>query len=193
MKGNFASQQQYDQIKVQLDEQLNTVKFDEAAIKKSEADLTYTQITAPIAGKTGNVTIKEGNLFTSTSTQILVTINQLTPIFVDFYLPQSYLSQLLQYQQKQKLIVEVYSKNNKQLLDTGQFTFVDNTVNSNTGTILLKASMRNKNKLLWPGESLRVKLIFAVEQNLLEGQFVYLTKNNHAFIIPIKVLRQIGK
>ncbi|MGP3397318.1 efflux RND transporter periplasmic adaptor subunit [Coxiella burnetii] len=204
VKGNFVSRQQYDQIKAQLDEQLSTVKLDEAAIKQSEAELAYTQITAPITGKTGNVTIKEGDLVTSTSTQVLVTINQLKPIFVDFYLPQSYLSQLLQYQQKQKLIVKVYSENNKQLLDTGQLTFIDNTVNSRTGTILLKASMPNKNELLWPGESVRVKLIFAVEQNVLaiptqavqsdqKGQFVYLIKNNHAFITPIKVLRQIGK
>lgn len=204
VKKGFVSQQQYNQIKAQFGEQSSMIKLDKAAILQAQAELNYTQIKAPIDGKTGDITVKEGELVSAPNSKVLVTINQLNPVFVDFYLPQDYLTLLMQYQNKNSsLSVKIYSENQGQLLDTAQLSFIDNTVNSNTGTILLKATAPNKNHLLWPGQSVSVKLIFTIDKNILaipsqavqtdqQGQFVYLIKNNQAYITHIKILRQIG-
>ncbi len=198
----FVSQKEYEQVKAQLTEQNNLVKLDKAAVEQSQAELNYAHIMAPIAGKTGNVLIKEGDLVKSTNTEILVTINQLTPIFVNFYIPQNSLPLLINYQNQHALTVEVYADNSKDILDTGELSFIDNTVNPDTGMILLKASLPNKDNLLWPGQSVTLKLIFTVQKNVLAipsqavqtdqgGHFVYLIKNNHALITPIQILRQV--
>lgn len=204
IKRGYVSKQLYDQTKAQLAEQQNLVKSDQALIRQDQVQLSYTQIRAPIAGKTGNVTVKKGDLVNAQSTTPLVTVNQLDPIFVNFNLPQSDLTQLLQYQQQKPLTVEVYAENDKKLLDTGKLTFIDNNVNANTGTILLKGTLPNKKNLLWPGEAVSVKLIFTVQENVVtipsqavqtdeQGPFVYLIKNGRAYITRIKVLRQLGR
>ncbi|MCW5588580.1 MAG: efflux RND transporter periplasmic adaptor subunit [Legionellales bacterium] len=204
LQKGFVSDQQYDQIKSQVDEQMSIIKLDEANIQQTQAELNYTKILAPIAGKTGNVMVKEGDLVNANSTNVLVTVNQLSPIFVNFYLPQSDLPLLMKYQQQQALSVEVYTGNKQQLLDKGTLTFIDNTVNSDSGTVLLKATMPNKNNLLWPGESVIAKLIFTVEKNQLAipsqavqvdqaGYFVYLIKNNQVKVKQVKILRQMGE
>ena len=204
VKKGFVSKQQYEQIQAQFDEQQSTIKLDAAAIQQAQAELNYTRILAPISGKTGNVTIKEGDLVDAAGDNILVTINQLSPVFVNFYLPQSDLALLMQYEKENALKVEIYGGGQKQLLDMGMLSFIDNTVDVNTGTILLKASTPNKKNLLWPGESVIVKLIFTVEKNVLaipsqavqmdqNGDFVYVIKNNQAWVTPVNVLRQIGK
>ncbi|WP_423062517.1 efflux RND transporter periplasmic adaptor subunit [Candidiatus Paracoxiella cheracis] len=202
IKKGFISKQQYDQTQAQLNENLSTVKLDKAAIQQNQAKLNYTTILAPISGKTGNVTIKEGDLVNASSDKPLVTVNQLSPIYVDFYLPQADLDTLLKYEKLGTLTVEVYDGGHKKLLDTGKLTFINNTVDANTGTVLLKGSFPNKQGFLWPGESVIVKLIFTVEKNQLaipsravqsdqQGNFVYLIKSNHTIITPVQVLRQL--
>lgn len=203
LKTGYASPQDYEQFKAQWDAQLNIVKSDQATVKQMQAELDYTHIIAPFSGKTGNVTVKTGDLVQPSGSQPLVTINQLQPVFVNFYLSQQYLTSLMFYQKKHPLTVMVYSEDKKQLLDTGELTFIDNAVNPDSGSVLVKATLPNKNSLLWPGETVSVKLILTVEPNVIaiptqavqtsqNGQFVYVIVNNHALITPITVLRQIG-
>lgn len=203
LQKGYVSTQDYEQIKAQLDAQVNTIKSDLADVKTAQAQLDYTYITAPFSGRTGNVLAKQGDLVKPTDTAMLVTINQLQPVFVDFYISQQDLDSLISYQQKHSLTTIVYSEDKKQLLDTGVLSFIDNTVDPDTGMILVKASMPNKNSLLWPGETVKVKLIFTIDENQTaiptqavqtgqQGNFVYVIKNNQAFVTPIKILRQIG-
>ncbi len=203
LQKGYVSTQDYEQIKAQLDAQINMIKSDIADVKEAQAQLDYTHITAPFAGRTGNVAVKQGDLVKPTDTTVLVTINQLQPVFVDFYISQQDLDSLIFYQKKQALTTLVYSEDKKQVLDTGVLTFIDNTVDPDTGMILVKASMPNKNSLLWPGETVKVKLIFTIDENQIaiptqavqtgqQGNFVYIIKNNRAFVTPIKILRQIG-
>lgn len=196
MKKGFISKVQYDQTKAQLAQDFNTVKFD-------QAQLNYTTILAPIDGKTGNIIVKEGDLATASSKQPLVTINQFSPILVDFYLPQTDLPELMQYQNQNTLRVESYGANNQILAANGRVSFVDNAVNSSTGTILLKATFPNLKNILFPGQSITLKLIFTKKQNTLmiptrciqsdeHGNFVYRIINNHAVVTRITVIRQLG-
>lgn len=202
LKTGYASPQDYEQFKAQWDAQLNIVKSDQANIKQMQAKLDYTHIIAPLSGKTGNVIVKVGDLVQPSGTQPLVTINQLQPVLVNFSVSQQYLPSLMHYQQ-QPLTTMVYSEDNKELLDTGKLTFIDNAVDPNSGTLLLKATLPNQHNTLWPGETVSVKLLLAIEQHTLaiptrsvqtgqNGQFVYVIANNHALITPITILRQIG-
>lgn len=197
VKKGYVSQQQFDQIKAQFIGIENTVKTD-------QAQLNYTRIVAPMPGKTGNVIVKEGDLVSASGNQTLVTINQLSPILIDFYLSQDDLSRLMKYQTENTLRVEIYGPDKHLLSQDGVVSFIDNTVNTNTGTILLKASTPNKSGNLFPGESVIVKLIFAVEKNVLviptravqvnqTGNYVYMINNNRAMVTPITILRQEGK
>ncbi|OGT33615.1 MAG: efflux transporter periplasmic adaptor subunit [Gammaproteobacteria bacterium RIFCSPHIGHO2_02_FULL_39_13] len=197
LKKGYVSKEQFDQIKAQLIENLNTVKLD-------QAQLNYTRIVAPLSGKTGNVTVKEGDLVNASSNQALVTINQLSPVFIDFYLSQDDLSRLIKYKKENVLRVEIYGPDKQLLSQEGVVSFIDNTVSTNTGTILLKASTPNTSGKLFPGESVMVKLIFAVEKNVLviptravqvnqTGNYVYVIKNNRAVVTPVKILRQEKK
>lgn len=203
LKKGYVSTQDYEQVKALADAQLNIIKSDAADIKTAQAQLDYTHITAPFAGRTGNVTVKQGDLVQPTSTQPLVTVNQLQPVFVNFYITQHDLASLMDYQKQHPLSAMVYSEDRKQLLDTGTLSFIDNAVDPDSGTILLKATMPNKDALLWPGETVNVKLILTVNENQIaiptqavqsgqQGQFVYLIKDDRAVITPISVLRQIG-
>lgn len=202
VKKGYVSQQEYDQNTSQAAMQKATVAADQDIVKQKQIQLGYTQITAPIAGKTGDIALKIGSFLSSANNTTLVTINQLDPVLVDFNLVQSDLPELLSYQNKNLVNVEVWTENNKKLLGKGQLVFIDNTVNSQTGTILLKGSINNSDHLLWPDQMVTVKLILSTEPNAIivpskavrmddTGAFVYLVENNKAKVQRIVVDRQM--
>lgn len=204
LKEGFVSKQDYDQFQAKLSGQEGAVKSDQALVQQYQIELDYTNVVAPIFGKTGNVTVKVGDLINASSTSSLVIINQVTPVFAAFYLPQKNITNLMQYQKIAPLTVNVYTEDQDQLLECGKLTFVDNTLDANTGTLLLKATIPNEHQLLWPGEAVTVELIFTIEKNILtipsravqsdqQGSFVYLIKDNIAHVTPIKILRQMGE
>src|SRR5690606_20133132 len=116
---------------------------------------------------TGDVTLKEGSLVSATDTTALVTVNQLNPVLVDFNLAQKDLPALFSYRHKNKIVVEVWTETGNKLLATGDIVFVDNTVNAQTGTILLKGRVANQPHLLWPAQMVQVKLILSTEANAI--------------------------
>lgn len=202
-KAGYISKQDYDHIQSSELMQQATVKADQENVKAAEIQLQYSQIHAPINGQTGNVSIKEGDLVTAASTTPLVTINQVNPVLVNFNLQQSKLIKLLRYKNQAPINVEVWTESGHHLLGAGSLIFIDNNVNSQTGTVLLKASIENSKHVLWPGLMTMVKIILATEPNALvipsqavqldqQGQFVYLIKNNRAVVQRIKIDRQVG-
>jgi RND family efflux transporter MFP subunit len=202
-QSGYLSKQDYDHIQATAAMQSATVKADQENVKAAEIQLQYSQIRAPIAGQTGNVSVKQGDLITAESTNPLVTINQINPVLVNFNLSQNKLPKLLMYQNRAPIRVEVWSESGHHLLGTGHLIFIDNNVNAETGTVLLKASIANEQHILWPGLMVMVKIILTMEKNALvlssqavqvdqQGQFVYQVKNHKAVIQRIKVDRQEG-
>ena len=133
----------------------------------------------------------------------LITINPLSPVWVNFAIPQNQLTLLLHYQHSASLDVKILAEDNQQLLGIGKLVFVDNTVNQQTGTILLKAELANLDQHLWPGQLVTVQLILAVEAKALtipvsavqldqEGSFVYQVQGHKAKVQRIKIDRQIN-
>ena len=201
----YVSREQYEQVRATAEQQKAMVAADLEKIHEAQIQLGYTNIQAPIAGKTGDVLVKQGDLVTSannTSTP-LVTINQLNPVLVDFYLPQTRLPKLLSFQNKSPVAVQVWNDKDKKLLGSGQLVFVDNNVSSQTGTVLLKASISNSQNLLWPGLMVSVKLILTIEPHAVviptqavkidqNGNFVYRVVNGQAMVTRITANRQVG-
>lgn len=205
IKGGYISLQDYATIKAQLQMQQATVEVDKEKIKNAQVQLNYTKIMAPIDGKTGNVIMKMGDYITTDTTALpLVTINKIDPVYVTFNLPQSELRSVLMYKKKRPLIVEVWSEDDKHKLGEGALAFIDNAINTNTGTILLKGLIPNQDHLLWPSQLVTMKLILYVNPNAMvvassaiktddQGNFVYKITNDKAAITRVKVGWQAGE
>jgi membrane fusion protein, multidrug efflux system len=171
-----------DSIKAQI-------KADEANIRNMKAQLAYTIIYAPITGKTGNLAVKQGNIVVANQT-VLMNITQVEPIYVTFSVPETHFADIRRYMAQSKLIVEATPQDGSlQQAARGELTFVDNNVDTTTGTIKLKGTFPNQGRNLWPGEYVNVVLRMAVKQNALvvpnqavqtgqDGSYVYVVKDD---------------
>jgi membrane fusion protein, multidrug efflux system len=130
-----------------------------AQIDNLRAQLDYTIIRAPIAGRTGAQAFKMGANVKANDTTPLVKINQTRPISVLFSVPQTELAALRVAQAKSALPVRVTVRGSRQVSAEGLLTFIDNTVDQATGTIALKATLANQDEALWPGQFVDVSVL----------------------------------
>jgi multidrug efflux system membrane fusion protein len=162
------------------------ISVDEAALAKAKLDLGYCDIKAPISGRAGNLLVHAGNLV-KVNDVALVVIHKITPIFVSFNAPERYLEQIRKYSAAGKLPVQIMGRDNPSLKTSGYLTLLDNTVDPQTGTIHLKATVENKDRLLWPGQFVDVALVLNRNENATvvpaeavqagqQGSFVYVVK-----------------
>jgi len=194
------SKDQAEQTRTSADTISHVVIADQAAVRSAEAavgagraavsnakvQLSYTNISSPIDGRTGNLALNEGNLVTANTTD-LVTINQVKPVYVTFSAPEANLLAIKRYMAQGKLPVEASPQESSAGKDTGYLSFVDNTVDTTTGTIKLKGTFTNEANLLWPGQFVRVALRLTTHANAIvvpnqavqagqEGVYVYVVK-----------------
>jgi multidrug efflux system membrane fusion protein len=132
---------------------------DIAQIDNIRAQLDYTIIRAPIAGRTGAQAFKLGANVKANDTTPLVVINQTRPISVHFSVPQTELSALRAAQAERPLPVRVTVRGSRPVVATGSLTFIDNAVNQASGTIALKATLANQDEALWPGQFVDVSVL----------------------------------
>jgi multidrug efflux system membrane fusion protein len=179
------------------------LRADEAAVATAKLNLSYCQIFAPISGRTGNLLVHAGNLV-KVNDVALVVIHQLEPIFVNFNVPQQHLNAIRRRNTGHGLPVRVYSDDAPTRIATGRLVVIDNTVDTATGTIHLKAEFPNHDAMLWPGEFLNVVLTLDDIPNATvipseavqagqQGQFVFVVKpNNSVEVRPVKIETTIG-
>ena len=129
-----------------------------AALEQAKLNLAYSEIRAPLSGRTGNLLMHVGNLVKANDDKPLVVINQIAPIFVTFGVPERYLSLISQQNSRRKLMVEVAPGKESEETIRGTLAVIDNTVDKNTGTIRLKAVFDNRDASLWPGQFANVVL-----------------------------------
>jgi membrane fusion protein, multidrug efflux system len=150
--------------------------------------LQYTEIRSPIDGRAGALQINLGNLVKANDTPFLVQLNQITPIYVTFTVPESSLSQVRQYVSRD-LKVLAFPKGQTSNTAEGQLTFIDNGVDPTTGTVKLKGTFQNKDRRLWPGEFVDVDLNLTTDKNAIivptkavqtgqQGDYVYVIKSD---------------
>ena len=158
---------------------------DQAAVEQAKLNLAYSQIHAPITGRAGNLLVHQGNLVQANGDTALVVLNQIQPIFVIFGVPERHLSEISAHHSRQKLKVNAALEKDAAPV-TGTLSMIDNAVDSNTGTIRLKAAFDNKDSRLWPGQFVNVALTLETRKAIVipsesiqvgqQGSFVYVVK-----------------
>lgn len=197
------SKQQVDAAVAASNAAQATVAADKAAVETAKINLQYTTIYSPINGRTGNVGVKEGNLVKANDVPILVTINQIEPIYVSFSLPEQQLAEIKKYSSQKPLMVDAAPQGSNQHFQ-GRLSFIDNAVDLATGTIKLKATFNNKEHVLWPGQFVDVSLTLKSQPNSIvvptsalqtsqNGSYVYLVDQDlKAQPQPVKVAWTAG-
>jgi membrane fusion protein, multidrug efflux system len=181
-----------------------TLASDRAAVENAKVQLQYATIRAPIAGRTGVLMVNAGNLVRANDQTPLVTINQITPIYVSFALPEPLLPDLRRYMARGELRVEARPASGDDHIATGTITFVDNAVDLSTGTIKVKGTFPNDDRQLWPGQFVNVVVRLATETSAIvvptaavqtgpDGPYVYLVKPDQTVDLrPVKIARSAG-
>src|SRR6266850_7741053 len=179
------------------------VRADSAAVANAQLNLEWAAIRAPIAGRTGRLLVREGNLVRANAADPLVVINQIRPILVRFAVPQRHLGDIQRYRQN-RLPVFVSPSQSDTVFSEGLLTFVDNSVDTSTGTVLLKGEFPNRDNALWPGEFLNVRLQLYIDTKALvvpaqavmtgqQGTYVFvLNQDGTARSQPVTVERPAG-
>lgn len=171
-------------------EYLGLVESDQAQIDSAKLDIDYTRIHSPISGYTGLRLTDPGNLVSANSTEIL-NVAQTRPIAVVFTIAQANLSDVVPGLRKGKTFpVSAYNQTGKTLLDQGKLKFVSNQIDSNTGTVKLKAIFPNSKDTLYPNQFVNVRLQIKTLKNAIvapkaavqlssSGNFVYVIDKNN--------------
>jgi membrane fusion protein, multidrug efflux system len=184
----FVSAQEYDRARTNADALNSVVQADEAAVENARLQLEYTAIMSPIDGRTGAITVQKGNVVKANDVP-LVTINQITPIYVTFSVPEQELANIKKYQATGELHVAASIPQSSIKPVNGTLTFIDNKVNTTTGTIVLKATYPNHDHALWPGQFVDIVLTLTTEKDRVivpsqavqtgqQGQYVYVIKDD---------------
>jgi len=172
-----------------------------ATLENLKVQLDYTKIRAPIPGRISAANVKVGNFVRPSDTGPLATIIQMAPVYVTFMVPQRTLPGVRQAHAAESAEVEAIipgdSKNAR-----GQVTMIENTVDSATGMVAIRATMPNEDELLWPGTLVTAQLTLRTDQAVTvpsaaiqvsqTGNFVFVVTDNVATVRPVKVARTVG-
>ena len=189
LQKNFVSKEAYAQIRTNADTAEAVALASMAAVETAKLQLEYCTIRSPIDGFVGKVMLQIGNMVKANDTSPLVIINQVQPIFVNFAVPEQSLSAVRNHMAKGRLSVEALPPNSGKAAASGTLSFVDNAVDTTTGTIKLKAVFPNKDNALWPGQFVGASLKLYDQKDALTvpsqsvqtgpgGQYVYVVKQD---------------
>jgi multidrug efflux system membrane fusion protein len=201
VRKGYVAQSQYEQFRAAAEALQATVRADAAAVENAKLTLGYCYIRAPFAGKTGSTAFDSGNIVRAGDSLPLVTIYQVEPIYASFTLPEQSLPLVRNYMAKGGLTVRVSPGAASEY--EGKLTFVDNAVDRATGTIRLKATLRNSEKALWPGQFVNVVLRLDVEKGAVvvpsqavmtgqTGEYVFVVKDGKAEERRVEAERTYG-
>lgn len=205
LKREFITRQEYDVAVTSAKSLEAAVQADQAAAEQARIQLEFASIKAPIAGRTGTLAVKPGNLVPAAGGGTpLVTINSMDPILVAFSIPERQLEEIRRYQNEKDMRIEILPDRAGPPVADGKLVFIDNTVTPQTGTVLLKTRVANAKELIWPGQFVNVRIVLTVEPEAVvvpevalqpgqQGSFVYLIDGDSKVQVqPVKVSRQIG-
>jgi membrane fusion protein, multidrug efflux system len=205
-KQGFATQLQVTTQGAKNTQLESVTKADQAAIEYAKTELSYTKLVAPFDGVAGIRLLDVGNIIHSSTTRgspsepnALVVINQVQPISVMFALGASDIPEVQEALAKGAVKAIALSADGKTELDTGTLVALDSQANTTSGTITLKALFPNKDRKLWPGMFVNVRVVTQVQDNGLtvpldaiqqgpQGQYVFVVGADHKVAMqPVSV------
>ncbi len=201
----MVAQQQVDDQEALIGQLDGSIRIDDAAVESARLNLDYARITSPIDGVTGIRLVDQGNVVhAADATQGLVVITQLDPIAVLFTIPQDELPAISQAMSQGQLTVDALSRDGQGKLATGKLALIDNQINQATATLKLKAVFPNPQRLLWPNQFVKARLLVATRKGALvipntavlrgpDGTFVFIVDaDKKAVQKPVEVEMSLG-
>ncbi len=200
---DYVSRDQYDQLRANADALSAAVQADKASVENARLQLAYCTIKSPIDGRAGSVLVNKGNVVKANDVA-MVTINKITPIYVTISVPEQNLSEIKRYMAEGTLKVEAIIPGDEKRPAQGVLTFVNNAVDTSTGTIQLKATFENKDKRLWPGQFVNAVVTLTTQRNAVvmpsaalqagqQGQYVFVVKPDFTVESrPVEIARSSG-
>lgn len=161
------AKEQADQVQTNYEALQAAVNADKAAVDYYKVQLAYTKIYSPLVGRTGSLKLHLGNVVKANADDAMIIINQVEPIYVDFSVPQQSLPEIKEYSAGGKLKVEAAIPTQEDRPEVGTLSFIDNTVDLNTGTIKLKGTFVNQARRLWPGQFVNVAVTLTEKPNAI--------------------------
>jgi multidrug efflux system membrane fusion protein len=201
---DLASKQTVDTQRALIAQLAAQIKGDEAAIDNARTQLDYTTIRSPIDGRTGIRQVDPGNNVHATDTNGMVVVTQLEPISIIFTLPEEEFEQLSAALHRGAVTATALSRDDKKELDHGTVELIDNQIDQTTGTIRIKVILPNKERHLWPGQFVNVRVMTQVQHQVLtmpatalqrgpEGTFTYVVQPDSTIrVAPLTTLEQTG-
>ncbi len=174
VRKDYVTKQDYDNAVASAGGLQASVQSDEAAVAAARLNLAYCTVRAPIPGRTSNLLIQLGNVVKANDVPVLV-LNQITPIYVDFSVPEGNLSEIKKKQAAGPLQVSADLSSGGGHF-TGELSLINNAVDPTTGMILLKATVANEDRGLWPGSFVQVSMTLGTEDG--------------AIVVPEKAIQQ---
>lgn len=184
----YVSREQYDQAVANANALKATVAADQAAVENAQLQLEYCSIRSPIDGLAGIVKVDVGNVVKAQDTpNPLVVINQIQPIYVSFYVPETSLPEVRKYMATGQPQVQATVPGREQTPAYGELSFLDNAVSPTAGTVELRGTFANADRALWPGQFANVTLTLTTQPGAIvipspavqtgpQGQYVFVVK-----------------
>ncbi|MCX7197687.1 MAG: efflux RND transporter periplasmic adaptor subunit [Proteobacteria bacterium] len=184
---DFITRAEYETVVANVASLEAQVASNKAQLEQAQVQLDYTYIRATIDGRLRALSVRAGNLVSAStgSTSVpLVTINRTNPVLVSFNVAQETLPTVRRFQSSGELNVQVLREQGQEVLAQGKLVFIDNAVNAQTGTIIMKARLVNDKETLWPGQFVAVRIVLTTEPEAVvipeaavqpgqQGSFVY--------------------
>ncbi|HIJ82527.1 MAG TPA: efflux RND transporter periplasmic adaptor subunit, partial [Desulfuromonadales bacterium] len=195
VKEGIVTQEQAEGYRTKAESAAADVDADVATLDSAKEQLGYCTITAPVGGRLGVLAVDRGNVVKANET-VLVTINRITPIHATFTIPESDFPVLQRQMATGKVAVEAEVPRSAAAREKGLVSFYDNTVDTTTGTIRLKAAFDNARKQLWPGQYINLSITLSMKSGAVvvpsqavqtgqKGQFVFVVKDGTAELRPV--------
>lgn len=195
------SKAQYDAAKATYESQLAMVGETQASLDNTAVLLSYSTITAPITGRAGTINVTKGNNVKANDTQALVTINQVSPIRIQFAIPERYYAQVKTAMASAVPVRAAGTQGAEQA--EGTLEYIDNTIDPTTGAFTARAKFANEKETLWPGMFVNATLELGSDENVLTvpavavqgdtgNNFVFKAVDNKAVKTPVEIARSKG-
>jgi len=191
-----------DNAKTQSDTFRAAIQADQAVLDNLRVQLSYCTISAAIAGRISAASVKVGNFVRSADLLPIATINQISPIYVSFAVPQRYLPDLRRAISVESASIEAIVPGSDKVAP-GAVSMIENTVDATTGMATVRATMPNQDELLWPGTLVNTRITLRQDEEVVvptlaiqvsqQGSFVFVVKDGVANVQPVKVDRVVGQ
>jgi membrane fusion protein, multidrug efflux system len=185
VKDGTVSRSQLEETRANDEATRAALEADRADIDAAHLNLAHCTIRSPVTGRTGNLLVHPGDVIKANADGAMVVLRQLRPIYVTFSLPEKHVSELRARSRAADLPATIQVPG--QADHVGKLSFIDNSVDPSTGTILLKALLPNDDEALWPGQFVDVALRLSQRHNAVvipahavqpgqRGPFVYVVR-----------------